>query len=354
MATDKLVVRLRLDEGTGDVLKNSAPHANPATFRASTLKPEWGEVTWLWPDFRMQSSTRVLLDQTGDYEANQAFSSGGWFMMRSAPYFAVGDSSETLISKMDTTQHYRGWDLSIRSGIVSVDLVNESPKDDSKPKDPKAKKPAEPKEPFRYPTPQDLTKKDLSPNKPPEKKQPEKKKEEAKKDAKPPQPEPPKDDTPEIAIKVSSLDALPVDGRWKHIFFTYDGSGRASGVKIFVNGKLAATQVVNDTLAGRTIRTPAPMQLGWRYPDANPAKQTRYQDIRLYARSLAPEEAGRLPFEDYVAEISRQAASQWNEDQWHVVSEFYLNNIDKTFGATQRRNRPARCRARQSSPKAAT
>ena len=29
------------------------------------------------------------------------------------------------------------------------------------------------------------------------------------------------------------------------------------------------------------------MQLGWRYPDANPAKQTRYQDIRLYARALS-------------------------------------------------------------------
>ena len=93
--------------------KTARRNANPASFHASTLKPEWGETTWLWPDFRMQSSTRVLLDQTGDYEASQAFSSGGWFMMRSAPYFAIGDTPETLISKMDSTQHYRGWDLSI-------------------------------------------------------------------------------------------------------------------------------------------------------------------------------------------------------------------------------------------------
>ena len=238
---DKLVVRLRLDEGSGDVLKNSAPNANPASFHASTLKPEWGETTWLWPDLRMQSSTRILLDQTGDYEANQAFSSGGWFMMRSAPYFAVGDTAETLISKMDSTQHFRGWNLSIRRGIVSVELVNQAPKEDGKAKDLKANKPVEAKEPFRYPTPQDLTKKDLSPNRPPEKKEPEKKKkEEAKKQEKPAAKEGEQDTTPEVAVKVSTTEALPVDGQWKHIFFTYDGSGRASGVRIYINGKPAA------------------------------------------------------------------------------------------------------------------
>jgi hypothetical protein len=329
VATDKLIVRLRLDEGSGDVLKNSAPHPNPASFRATVLKPEWGETTWLWPDLRMQSSTRILLDQTGDYEGGQAFSSGGWFMMRSAPYFAVGDTAETLISKMDAGQHDRGWDLSIRKGIVSVELVNQAPKEDPKKKDSKAK---EAKESFRYPTPQDLTKKDLATNKPPEQKKEEakaEKKPEKKKEA-PKKPEA-KDTTPEVAIKVATADALPVDGQWKHIFFTYDGSGRASGVKIYVNGRPATTHVVADSLAGASIRTKAPMQLGWRYPDANPAKQTRYQDIRLYARALEADEASRLPFEDYVAEVTGKPDSQWNEDQWHAVSEYYLNSVDPSF-----------------------
>ena len=331
VSTDKLVVRLRLDEGSGDVLRNSAPNANPASFRATVLKPEWGETTWLWPDFRMQSSTRVLLDQAGDYEGSQAFSSGGWFMMRSAPYFALDGTAETLISKMDASHHGRGWDLSIRKGIVSVEFVNQAPKEDPKRKDSKVK---EAKEPFRYPTPQDLTKKDLSANKPPEQKKQEEKKPEKKKseqkneETKKPEP---KDTTPEVAIKVSTMDALPVDGQWKHIFFTYDGSGSAAGVRIYVNGIPTATHVVSDSLDGATIRTKAPMQLGWRYPDANPARQTRYQDIRLYARALSAEEARRLPFEDYVAEITARPLSQWNHDQWHAVSEYYLNSIDPGY-----------------------
>jgi len=334
VSTDKLMIRLRLDEGSGDELKNSAPGASPASFRTTTIKPEWGETTWLWPDFRMQSNTRVLLGQAGDYDVTQAFSSGGWFMFRSAPNYPVGSTSGALISKMDTTQHNRGWDLSIKSGIVSVDLVNESPKEDGKSKEDTKKKPPEAKEPFHYPTPQDLTKKDLSANKPPEKKKPAAKKKEEKKEPKPA--ETPKDDTPLVAIKVSAVDPLPLDGEWKHIFFTYDGSGRAAGVRIYVNGAAVATRVVSDTLNGQTIRTQAPMQLGWRYPDATPAKETRYQDIRLYARSLAADEAKRLPFEDYVAEVTASQTSEWNADQWHAVSEFYLNTVDPSFIATQR------------------
>jgi hypothetical protein len=109
VSTDGLIVRLRLDEGSGEELKNSAPNANPASVKTTTMKPEWGETTWFWPDFRMQSSTRVLLGQAGDYEANHPFSAGGWFMFRSAPFHP--GSFGTLLSKMESTQHDRGWEL---------------------------------------------------------------------------------------------------------------------------------------------------------------------------------------------------------------------------------------------------
>jgi hypothetical protein len=327
---DKLILRLRLDEGSGDVLKNSAPHANPSTFQATILKPEWGETTWLWPDFRMRASTRVLLGQTGDYDTKQPFSAGGWFMFRSAPNFPVGSSSGALLSKMDTTQHNRGWDLAIKKGVLSVDLIHQSPKENSKDK---KKDPPAAKEPFDYPTPQDLTKLDLTAtNKPKEKKEPARKKDTAKAKA-PKPPAAPEDNTPSIAIKIEAVNPLPLDGEWKHIFFTYDGSGKASGIRLYVNGAPVATRIIADTLGDQTIRTQAPMQLGWRYPDATPAKETRYQDIRLYARALTSGEANRLPFEDYVAEIAARPTSQWTEDQWHVASEFYLNAVDKPFRA---------------------
>jgi hypothetical protein len=343
VATNGLVLRLRLDEGSGEELRNSAPNANPASFYTTTLKGEWGETTWLWPDFRMQSSTRVLLGQTGDYEANQAFSSGGWFMFRSAP-FHVG-SFGTLLSKMDSTRHDRGWELSTDDGFLSVALVNRLPKDPNSAEQTKKKrkrdKGPEAKEPFNYPTPQDLSKKDLAPNKPPEQRKEEAAKSKAEaNEKKPPTGQPPRDKTRKIAIRVDSVTPLPLDGAWKHIFFTYNGSGRASGVKIFVNGSAVATRVVTDNLAGATIRSQAPMQLGWRNPEEHPAKEARYQDIRLYARALGADEVKRLPFEDYAAQIASHPASQWTADRWHVMSEFYLNHVDGSYRAIQRQMAP--------------
>jgi hypothetical protein len=346
VATNGLVLRLRFDEGSGEELRNSAPNANPAGFHTSTLKGEWGETTWLWPDFRMQSSTRVILDQTGDYDANQAFSSGGWFMFRSAPFHP--GSFGTLISRMDSTKHDRGWELSAEDGFLSVALVNQVSKDPilgerakkSTKKGQQEKRP-EAKEPFNYPSPQDLSKKDLAPNKPPEQKKAEeavakKDKAQAKTTQKPKTEGPPKDATPNVAIRVVSVTPLALDGAWKHIFFTYDGSGHASGIKIFVNGNPIASRVVSDNLAKATIRTQAPMQLGWRNPEEHPAKEARYQDIRLYARALGPDEVERLPFEDYAAEIASHPTSQWTADQWHVMSEFYLNHVDPSYQAIQR------------------
>jgi hypothetical protein len=287
VSTDQLELRLRLDEGGGEVLKNSAPHANPVSLPIGKFKPQWGETTWLWPDFRMDTSTRVMLGQAGDFEWNQPFSSGGWFMLRSAPNFTSSTISGALISKMDTTQHNRGWDLAMVKGIVNVDLIDEAPKEEA-PKPPKAK---------------------------------------GSKDKAPKVVEP-KDTTPMRAIKVSTMKPLPTDGHWDHLFFAYDGSGKAAGIKIFVNGEPVATKVVSDTLGSATIRTQAPMQLGWRYPDASPARDTRYQDLRLYARTVTSEEAKRLLYEDYVAEIVSKPISQWNQDEWHMVSQFYFKNVD--------------------------
>ena len=349
VSTDGLIVRLRLDEGSGEELKNSAPNPNPASIKTTTMKPEWGETTWLWPDFRMQSSTRVLLGQTGDYEANHPFSAGGWFMFRSAPFHP--GSFGTLLSKMESTQHDRGWELAAdENGNLSVALVNQAPKEGKlKKKEGKkdsGKKPPAAKEPFDYPTPQDLSKKDLAPNKPAEQLKAEKEKEakakaEAEAKAKKSKPsETPDEKLSEVAIRVAAEKPLPLDNAWKHIFFTYDGSGRASGVRIYVNGAQVATRVLRDNLGRSTIRTDAPMQLGWRNPDEHPAKDARYQDIRLYARALAPDEVNRLPFEDYVAEIATQPSAQWSQDQSHVVTEYFLNNVDVTWKRIRREIAP--------------
>jgi Protein of unknown function (DUF1553)/Protein of unknown function (DUF1549)/Planctomycete cytochrome C/Concanavalin A-like lectin/glucanases superfamily len=331
VSVEKLVLRLRLDEGGGNLLQNGAPHAQPASFPVGKAKPQWGETTWLWPDFRMDISSHIQLGQMGDYDTDQAFSSGGWFMLRSAPNYNLDNATGSLLSKMDATQHNRGWDLVAEKGIISVELVNQGPKDLKVHSNDKVKKTTTTplKEVFQFPTPADLTAKDLAPNKPKAKPEP-KKKEDKPKEKKPTAPKAPEDTTQFVAIKVCTEDPLPVDGHWRHIFFTYDGSGKASGVTLYIDGAPAKTRTVVDTLAKSTIRTQAPMQLGWRSPDANPLRETRYQDLRLYGRKLTSEEAKRLPFEDYVAEVTAKPIDKWNADQLHAASNFYFKNIDQS------------------------
>lgn len=295
VATDNLLLRLRLDEGGGELLKNSAPNASPKAFPIGKFKPQWGETTWLWPDFRMDTSTRVEMGQIGDFEGNQPFSSGGWFMLRSAPNLTSSKVAGALISKMDSTQHDRGWVMAAGNGMISVMLADQAPKEQPAPDKPKK----------------------------------------GKKKVEAPKVKIPKDTTPMRAIKVSTVTALPTNGQWDHLFFTYDGSGRAAGVKLYVNGAPAATKIVSDTLPRNSMRTSAPLQLGRKSPDEQQARDTRYQDLRLYARALTEEEAKRLPFEDYVAEITSKPASQWNRDQWHAVTEFYFANVDEQAKAMQ-------------------
>ncbi|MEL6925616.1 MAG: DUF1549 domain-containing protein, partial [Bacteroidota bacterium] len=54
------------------------------------------------------------------------------------------------------------------------------------------------------------------------------------------------------AIDVRTKSVLPAN-RWQHVFVTYDGSGRADGLQIYVNGQAQAQRVVMDSLRNQSI-----------------------------------------------------------------------------------------------------
>lgn len=125
VSTDKLELRLRLDEGKGDVVHNSAPGAKITEFKAGTNPPIWGETVWLWPSMRMDQSTTLELGDLGDFHADQPFSAGGWLMLRLDPAFA-DTGTGSLISRMGDPA-YRGWDLFQDKGHFIVHIINEWP-----------------------------------------------------------------------------------------------------------------------------------------------------------------------------------------------------------------------------------
>jgi len=135
-------------------------------------------------------------------------------------------------------------------------------------------------------------------------------------------------DGPRHSVSVETKEPALIEGRWNHIVATHSGSGKAEGMKLYVDGKPAELKVVKDRLDG-TIRTLLPLTFGRMSPDTDPLRQSAFQDFRFYSRELAPGEAVRLPFEDYVSEILQKPLSKWSDDEFKVVRDFYFAQRDQ-------------------------
>jgi hypothetical protein len=130
------------------------------------------------------------------------------------------------------------------------------------------------------------------------------------------------------AITVETKQKVLIEGRWNHITATYSGSGKAAGMKLYIDGQPQELKLVNDNLVG-SVRTSAPMTFGRIFPDVDPLRQSAFQDFRFYARELVPDETARVPFEDYASEIVRKPLSRWSDDEFKVVSDFYFTQRDE-------------------------
>ena len=95
---------------------------------------------------------------------------------------------------------------------------------------------------------------------------------------------------PDNALMVNGSVPALVD-RWNHLFVTYDGSSSATGVKIYVNGRLVLMRVELDTLS-ESIQTSTPLEIGSRaggFPF-----QGAIDDVRIYNRRLGEAEISQL------------------------------------------------------------
>jgi hypothetical protein len=95
---------------------------------------------------------------------------------------------------------------------------------------------------------------------------------------------------PEHTMEIRTRERLRL-GDWYHVALIYDGSGKASGLRLFVDGKPFATDVVRDAI-GASIATDAPLRIG------SKALGKPYvgaiDDLRLYSRALTPEQVEDL------------------------------------------------------------
>jgi hypothetical protein len=123
---------------------------------------------------------------------------------------------------------------------------------------------------------------------------------------------------PGDALKVETQQPLPLNS-WSHLFATYDGSGKAAGVKIYVNGQPVPLRIDTDRLKG-SLATDQPFRVGKRSTE-HPF-QGELADIRVYGRTLAVGEIQGLTLEPLLR-ILRVPAAQRSRLQQDFVARVF-------------------------------
>jgi mono/diheme cytochrome c family protein len=125
---------------------------------------------------------------------------------------------------------------------------------------------------------------------------------------------------PDDAIKVTTSRNPVRAGAWQHVFMTYDGSGKASGVKIYVDGVAMETRAEVDKLKTDT-KAATPTRLGQR--SRGEPLHGDIQEAFLYSRALRPEEVTTL---SKLAPLRAMLAGKPGPKQKDALRNHFLSN----------------------------
>lgn len=251
---DSLVFRFLADNAEHVSVKTKSADQSAIDERIKTLKITTGV---LGNSIDLDGNTNVNFGDALDFERDQPFSYGGWIGGREKVSWGG------VLSKFNTDDNHRGFDLWLNGDQFSAHLVHS--------------------EPSSY-------------------------------------------------IKVVTEAKLPLD-RWYHVFVTYDGSSKASGIAIFLDGAAVPTQVIADTLDG-TIRTDAPLMIGSRFKKH--FMNGWCDDLRVYKRQLSEVDV-RTIYESSIEKILQVPQAERSPVQVQALGRAYSDPIITAIDSKLRR-----------------
>ena len=137
---------------------------------------------------------------------------------------------------------------------------------------------------------------------------------------------------PYNALQVTTQDAIPA-GKWTHVVITYDGSSKADGVRIYMNGRLAARQNDFDNLYRGILYEPdihtygfAGFMMGNR-EKIKSFKKGGVDELKIYSRELTPLEVLYVHDEAGFSQALEHQDPEKREALWHA---YYLAHHDQT------------------------
>ena len=133
---------------------------------------------------------------------------------------------------------------------------------------------------------------------------------------------------PGNSLKVVTRDPLPV-GEWAHVAVTYDGSSRAAGLRVYVDGSSVPLDVVRDGLVKDiTYEGGEPdLAIGYRFRDSG-FKGGRVDEFRVYDRRLTAPEVAHLAGRPDLRDAWSTPSARLSDAQRAALLEFYRGTAD--------------------------
>jgi hypothetical protein len=145
------------------------------------------------------------------------------------------------------------------------------------------------------------------------------------------------------AIEVSTRNAISA-GQWHHVAICYDDSKTASGLRIFVNGQLAAVEIHRDTLTG-SIANERPLLIGRR--DSGLGYYGLLDELRVISQSLNKQNVADWFYGDRLRGIMDVPAASRGARESEFVLDYYIEH----FGDASVRETQAAWKAAQKAEK---
>ncbi len=135
---------------------------------------------------------------------------------------------------------------------------------------------------------------------------------------------------PDLAMNVLTSSEVVKPNQWHHLFVTYDGSARATGIALFVDGKRQKLDIQSDQLGKYDFKTGKPLQLG-RRDQSDSFAGSAIDDVRFYKQQLSDAEVAQIAMAAEIEPLLAMKSDQRSDQQTQWLRDFYLTQFDSTY-----------------------
>lgn len=134
---------------------------------------------------------------------------------------------------------------------------------------------------------------------------------------------------PGNAISVET-DVVPVD-KWIDVAFVYDGSSRADGIKIYIDGQPARTTVIKDKLRKQIVGNgTSNLVVGARFRDIG-FKKGQMFGLKVFRRALTELEVLQLVDSEALDSVLAKPLDQLTQTERQRALDYFVANYDPQF-----------------------